>query len=277
MANNIFDFKRFGRYFASDFRSAVSNYWLSCTVLALSPAVAELLTGLFSLIFTGEWGSPVLAARIALAVCIGAVTLVTVPAKLYGHVTDRKSGPNFIELPVSVFEKSSSMILNAAVIVPLLTLLLFLAADGLLCLIDPGCGKALICSAGEILGTVFTQLGELPEELQGIRGILNPVSYVDDMIQLCLIFLLGAVFFKKNKIVKTIAAIIGISIVASGISSPIMMHQLSNLEGDVALEMLTTRWGWFFNNLALIDTISDTVVNLLLSLGIYFRIKTIKF
>ena len=40
MANNIFDFKRFGRYFASDFRSAVSNYWLSCTVLALSPAVA---------------------------------------------------------------------------------------------------------------------------------------------------------------------------------------------------------------------------------------------
>ena len=43
-----------------------------------------------------------------------------------------------------------------------------------------------------------------------------------------LVFLLGAMCFKKNKSAKTILCLIGVSMVVSTIASPIVLHQMGN-------------------------------------------------
>ena len=49
--NDIFNFQRFGKYFASDLRTCAANYGLSLLVLAiLTPIATELIAGGFNLI-----------------------------------------------------------------------------------------------------------------------------------------------------------------------------------------------------------------------------------
>ena len=48
--------------------------------------------------------------------------------------------------------------------------------------------------------------------------------------------------------------------------------QIADTTGEIT-ELFNS---WTFRNIALVDTINDTIVNLALMTGIYFRIKTIK-
>jgi len=278
MTKDIISIKRFGRYFASDFRSGISQYWISGLIVAGMPILMELLVGIFSLIFTGQWASSPVTTRLTLGGIMMAVAMLTIPAKLYGHITDKKNGTSFIQLPVSTLEKSSSMILNAAVLFPAIVAILYCAVDALICLVDPGCGKALIACASEGLNLFRDRImSNIPVELEGVMNVMNPALYIDDAIQISLVFLLGAVCFKKNKIAKTIAILIGLSIASSAITSPIMVHVMANLSESDAITFIMNRFGWIINHMALIDTVSDTIINLALAAGIYYRVKTIKF
>jgi hypothetical protein len=103
--------------------------------------------------------------------------------------------------------------------------------------------------------------------------------YIDEIFGVTLPFLLGAIFFKNGKTVKTILALFAISTVSSVIMAPVVeswSHELLaniNDDPDVILSMFNNG---LFKNLVLLDTISDTVINTAMLVCIWLRIKTLK-
>ena len=90
---------------------------------------------------------------------------------------------------------------------------------------------------------------------------------------------LGAIFFKSGKTVKTFLALAVFSTAVSIITTPLMTSYIPGLIGGAASEEEAVRSmlnSGLFSNLVLIDTISDGIVYLALMTAIYFRIKTLK-
>ena len=145
-----------------------------------------------------------------------------------------------------------------------------------------GVGRALVDYAGQMKAykeaAMEAALGEIPENVaKFIKEITCPWLYVDDMIGTSLIFLLGAVFFKKGKTVKTFMAWTIFAIITSIVFTPLIepwSKELLNATtaGDFeAIFQLS-----IFRHAALIDTVNDTIVNIALFTAIWFRIKTLK-
>jgi len=281
MKNDILNMKRFGNYFAADFRNGISNFGLSALTCSLVGIAAFFLCGIFGIISGQGWVFFPAAGRLTIFVIMLVVCLIVGPVKLYGHLTEKKAGSFFLSIPASSFEKHASMIINSAIIFPLIICVLYCAVDGILCLVAPACGDSLIRMCVDGLSTFHEFVNNnIPEELSRVAAALNPVMYIDDVIQIALIFLLGAICFKKSKAAKTILVLIALSIISSSIMSPILFHGIGTIaitNDAEAIDFLTNKVGWLFNNLVLIDWISDTVVNCALAAGIYFRVKTLKF
>ncbi|MGN0188731.1 MAG: hypothetical protein ACI395_04375 [Candidatus Cryptobacteroides sp.] len=276
----IFDFRRFGKYFVADLKGCAANYGLSLLIISLSGVMTYLISGVLSLCVSGHWGS--LEGEFRFAVfCVAAIVLVvTMPVKCYGSITDRRGGSSYILLPASTFEKYLSMLLNCIVIIPGVFAAVFLSFDWLLTVIDP----ALERSTSEVFGKVFSlimagsdELAELtPKNLQ-----INPFSGIDDVITTIMVFLLGAICFKKSKTAKTILTLMGVGIAVSMVISPIAVHWFSShfqeftpevLNGAEAMELFTDT----FKTLEVVDTILDITILAGLLVATYLRLKTIK-
>lgn len=249
--------------------------------MAVMPIISYILIDLLAVVFGGTWCGVSYGARLAIFAITLLCLCISLPIKGYGRVTDKREGSNFTLLPVSTLEKTLSMILISCVAFPFMFILGYGILDLILCTIDPSCGKAL-CNPG-ILDIIWehinstTDMGIAPEEIRNaLSAILNPWLYIDDLIQAILVFLLGAVFFKKSKAAKTILACFVFSIALSMITTPVIYGVLGlNYAKDVTV--LFDKLPWVFNHLGLLDTISDTVENVALGALIYFRLKTIKY
>lgn len=290
MKNDVFNFKRFGRYFVTDLRAAISNYGISLLVLATMILSIDLFVGAFTYVTTatGYWQGIGIGVRGTLTVIFAVVALISAPAKLYGHLTDKKDGTAFLMLPASTLEKYVSMVLICAVVVPVIYLGLTSIVDALTCLVDPTCGSSLISTYGEFKEKFILEMqeaqAEVPINMNGILKMANPILYADDIIQWILFFLLGAIFFKKSKIAKTIGSVILLSMAVSLIFTPIFVLSTFGqiLTDDPA--MLTPEYvfengtilGWTMNHLALVDTIQDTICNVALLFLIWLRLKKMK-
>jgi hypothetical protein len=107
---------------------------------------------------------------------------------------------------------------------------------------------------------------------------------MDDMAQASLTFLLGALLFKSSKPAKTIGCMILISIVLSMITIPVvtngavekfkMAAELGMTPQEIIEEFPVL--SWMVKHATLVDTISDTIVNVALFLLIWLRVKRIK-
>ena len=92
-------------------------------------------------------------------------------------------------------------------------------------------------------------------------------------------FLLGAIFFKSGKTVKTFLALAVFSTALSIIATPVMMGYLSTLmaemgDGVEAANKIIN--SGIMKNLVWINIVSDTLTIAALLTGIWFRIKTLK-
>ena len=108
-----------------------------------------------------------------------------------------------------------------------------------------------------------------------MNQITSPWLYIDEIFGITLPFLMGAVFFRSGKTVKTFIALFAFSTAVSIISTPFMTQLAADMmngakNGDIIFD------NGIFMNLVLIDTISDAIVNIALMIGIWFRIKTLK-
>ena len=293
MKNDIFNFRRFGKYYATDFRTCWANYGLSLmTISLLTPLVLYVIVATINQIMHNTWDGPDIGLRVFAFAVAMICMVVTMPVKCYGKITEKQYGSFWLTLPASRLEKFISMILMTCIIVPVSGALLYLGLDALICAFDHTCGQNLFAGGTELLQrmgeakdvtlnlideSITIEDATLVQEL--VRQMNNPWMYIDEIFCFTLPFLLGAVFFRNGKTVKTFIALFAISTVTGMICSPIMtnwvMEMFNNLneDPDAILQMLNNK---LFKNLVLIDTITDTVTNLALMAGIWFRIKTLK-
>ena len=293
MKNDIFNFRRFGKYFATDLRTCRANYGLSMLTLSLlPPVVLYVIVATINQIMHNTWDGPDIGLRVFAFAVAMICMVVTMPVKCYGKITEKQYGSFWLTLPASRLEKFISMILMTCIIVPVSGALLYLGLDALICAFDHTCGQNLFAGGTELLQrmgeakdvtlnlideSITIEDATLVQEL--VRQMNNPWMYIDEIFCFTLPFLLGAVFFRNGKTVKTFIALFAISTVTGMICSPIMtnwvMEMFNNLneDPDAILQMLNNK---LFKNLVLIDTITDTVTNLALMAGIWFRIKTLK-
>ena len=293
MKNDIFNFRRFGKYFTTDFKTCWANYGLSLlTISLLSPLVLYVIIVTINQIMHNTWDGPDIGLRVFAFAVAMICMVVTMPVKCYGKITEKQYGSFWLTLPASRLEKFISMILMTCIIVPVSGALLYLGLDALICAVDHTCGQNLFAGGTELLQrmgeakdvtlnlideSITIEDATLAQEI--VRQMNNPWMYIDEIFCFTLPFLLGAVFFRNGKTVKTFIALFAISTVTGMICSPIMtnwvMEMFNNLneDPDAILQMFNNK---LFKNLVLIDTVTDTVTNLALMAGIWFRIKTLK-
>ncbi len=290
MKKDIFNFNRFGKYFLSDIKTCIANYGLSLITLStLSFLVLYVFNVGLNLILGNGWDGPDAGFRFFVFGVVMFCIVVTMPVKCYGKLTEKRYGSQWLMIPASRLEKFASMIILSCIVAPVVGLLLYLGLDALFCAVDPTCGDSLIRWAFDIenrINEFFVAEGivsepEFPALMNFLGQLKSPWLYIDDGIQMLLPFLLGALFFKSGKTVKTFLSIAAVSTLVSVISAPIMvdwtrtMMEL-NVDGNNILYADALFGSWFFRNIALVDTISDTVCNVALLTAIYFRIKTLK-
>lgn len=271
--NDIFDFRRFGKYFASDIRTCAANYGLSLlTIALLTPIANEVFTAIFKILFTRTWSGPEIAGRLTIFAIAMFCLIVTMPVKCYGKITDKQYGSFWLTLPASRLEKILSMLILCCVVIPTIGFGLYLGMDALLCAIDHTCGQSLVAGAVDLIRT----LGDFEEPLVG--QFLSPWLYIDEVLCMTLPFLLGALCFKTGKTVKTFLALAAFSTAISMIGSPLMLSFMGdwmNMANEEEAARMLFESG-FFKNLIWIDIISDTIFNGGLIAAIWFRIKTLK-
>ncbi len=293
MKNDNFNFRRFGKYFSTDIRTCWSNYGLSLlTISILSPVFFYILITTFHLILNSSWDGPDMGLRFFVFCIALACLVITMPVKCYGKITEKQYGTFWLTLPASRLEKFISMFLMTCIIFPIAGIATYLAVDALICAFDHTCGNNLIAGGMELIrnmGDIKELTMNLVDEsvtiedatlIQEIVSQMNsPLLYIDEIFGITLPFLLGAIFFKNGKTVKTILVLFALSTVFSISITPIMENWASEVmtglnDGTAVIRKLVDNG--LFKNLALIDTISDTVLNLALMTGIWFRIKTLK-
>ena len=276
MNTDIFDFKRFGKYLLADFKSCISKYGTNMIILSFCGIAVWLVAKLFILLFTKSWtGGDVLMTvlRTLLWFTVLFVTMLTVPSKCYGHLTDRSAGSKFLMLPASTLEKTASMIINCIVIFACV-LLMFCCTDAIICFIDPNCGKNLFQRQGLVY--LLTE-GMKELELEGFSPKGLNFAFVAEFIEELLIFLLGALIFKKNKVAKTLGVLLLISLAFSMMMTPLIISTINaDLNDAEVLTRIKDRADWFYNNTNTIKNVWTSIVNLGLMVAVYFRVKTIK-
>ncbi len=287
--NDIFNFRRFGKYFASDFRGCTANFGLSLITIVLLTYIGTYFGHVIcGLIFTHEWITPQIGIRTVMFFIIMFCIVITAPVKCYGKLTEKQYGSFWISIPASGAEKFISMILLTCIIIPAIGAGMYLATDALFCAIDPRCGDNVTVAMNEWIKIMFDpDSGKLEEgarvfTMNGATLFKSPWLFVDDIFGVILPFILGAIVFKSGKTVKTFLCLAALGTLTSTVALPLMMNFIESLNeitmsGNATpadLEALFDKS--IFRHMALYDTINDTVFNLAFLTAIYFRIKTLK-
>lgn len=263
--NNIFNFNRFGRYFSYELRNARNSYGMTMAVVGLLPAILlgifALLTLIFNIFDAGVDFTP--AARpVAIAAALIIVTFGS-PAAIYGSVTDRRAGTDYLLVPASTFEKWLSMILMMCIVVPAVLCVLLFACDSLLALLLP-----------DTYGWPLWQLvGFNPFNIVLDEEISVNLAYPVFLgtASSMLFMTLGAIFFKKSKIAKTILVGLLINVVLS----PVSIGVVASADTFRYLDDLSSPYdaARIFNTFMNVVLWGQIVI---LALAVYFRLRFIK-
>ena len=147
MKNDIFNFRRFGKYFTSDIRTCTANYCLSLLTMAvLTPIATYALISGFAYLMGGSWEGPGAPTRAFIFFMMAVCLVVTMPVKCYGKLTEKQYGSFWLTLPASRLEKFISMIIITCIIAPIVGFGIYLGIDAIICAIDPTCGEGLMAT-----------------------------------------------------------------------------------------------------------------------------------
>lgn len=263
--SNIFNFKRFYNYFVTDLRNAKNQWGLSFLICVLMPVMVFFITEAMSYLLDGEPIKDNNQARIVGFVGAYIATLLISPSKIYGNLTDKKSGSDFLLLPVSTFEKWLSMVLVSSIVIPLALAFALLAIDALM-------GTILLDYYGApIISSLSIPVVFGAEEIVEGVSVNFAMLYVVYCCCCILPFLLGAIVFKKSKAAKTILVLMGISIISTIVGLP-FIEELNDIEKFLA-DLTPSEVVTYINNYL---TIIYAIYFVVLSGLIFLRLKTIK-
>ena len=266
--NNTFSLDRFTKYLVFDLKNLWSRFGLGILVTGLFPVIYYLIIGIISSLTMHGWETVPVAGRALMFVIPMTAMCILYGYKTYGHLTERMAGSQWLLLPASRLEKFVSMMLITIVIVPFCFVAIYLLSDGLLNLVDPNYGGALIN---------FNVNSYFPEEFANIVYIPAGGLWIiwASMIETIMVFLLGALVFKKGKVGKTVLALIILGMVFSWISVGSGVYVFNN-----DIELMSEMGIDFVKNLEfrlnLMMWLSLALEGGGCALAIWFRLKTLK-
>lgn len=264
--NNIFDIKRFGNYFLYDLRRAKNNYGLSLLLLGLMPVIFFLFYQFFSLI-SGHGITELPDEMQFMAVFVATIAVIfSAGVKIYGFVTEKRAGSDFLMLPASTLEKWLSILLTVCIVVPVVLFGLTFLSDALMSTVFPNAYGDRIMVA-DFARDMFEALGE-----EGISINMPGLIFLNWCANI-LAFTLGAVCFKKAKVAKTLLFIFAFSMVLSLIL--VLFFGTSHIDTDW-LEM-------HFSDPQSIERFLNWTISITLTVlfggllgGLYYRLRTLK-
>ena len=263
--NNVFDFKRFGNYFLYDLRNAKNNYALSLLICGLLPIALFVFTQLISLIFQQETTELHVGAKYGQLFVAVIVVLLGAGTKLYGTLTEKRAGSNFLMLPASTFEKWLSMGLIVCIVVPVVLFALQLGSDALMSFLFPN-------TYGERL-LALVPLQEMKDSMseEGIHINFEGALFLN-WCESILVFTLGAICFKKSKVAKTLLCLFAFGFLLSTLLLLIFGHGNFSFDSFTFFEDPTSAARTINWTVSILYTL---VIGGLLA-GIYYRLRTLK-
>lgn len=262
---DIFDFKRFGNYFLYDLRNAWNNYGPTFLLTIGTPVLFYFIKLITHLLFlNGFDGFDVRELQWTALLTSVAISILFFPAKCFGQITDRKGGSEWLMIPASGLEKTLSMAVLSCVVLPVAFFAGFLAVDWIMSVVAPNYNYSLISLLGDI------QLNE--EVFNGFKINFAGISYLSWVTNM-LIFLLGAICFKKSKIAKTILAIFAGCIVLSILACVATGQTAINIDLDTLADLDAERVA---RKIDLFINVLDSSFIVIMLAAIFARVKTIK-
>ena len=274
--NNFFDIKRFGNYFLYDLRRAKNNYGLSLLLLGLIPVilfVAYVLLSLIGILFNGHadgigmMSDGMKFAGVFTTLC---VVLLGAGAKIYGFVTEKRAGSDFLMLPASTFEKWLSMVLVVCVVLPVVLFALQFVSDSLLALIFPNTYGSSVASFIDQDFIKGISAGLMDEE--GLYINFPAIAFLN-WCENVLAFTLGAVCFKRGKVGKTILCLFGLGVLFSTLM--VLLVGNTNIDTDQFVALFDSPDKAFSAANWILNLIYIIVIGGLLG-GLYYRLRTLK-
>lgn len=262
--NNTSAFNNFGRYFSYDLRRA----WYACGLSALCVGLLPVTGYIFGLLFTvtGILGFFPTNTVTTTLLPIASILYITVfPAKLYGEVTNRRAGSNFLMLPASTGVKFASLLIMLLIVLPFAVTALFCISDLLLSII-PSYGQSLVSRIGSHEISIWLRSTDFENSCyMGLWAAAGIEQFFDSV----LFFALGAIIFKRKKAGKTILSLIGIMSVVALIFILITTKVFTIEDIDVDKEMF--EW-----SLAILCNVVNIAVGVLLGYFIHRRLRKIE-
>lgn len=261
--NNVFNFKRFCKYFKYDLISAGNNYGVNLIVLGLSPVILYVLLVLFGLVFPGVVNADNVALHATLMFFTVFALQLTYPVRVYGGLTDRRQGSSWLMIPASALEKWLSIILVTCLVLPVVFYTVFLGSDQILSWIFPeSYGQSWIAGICHVRG----KMADAGVSLNAGFVFVLLGSWLFNF----LFFVIGAMVFRKAKAAKTLLVVFVLSAVLS-----IFLQKI----GFVNDGLLMTDFGpgpeairYFSVRISAYVAILDVLV----AAGLWFRIKTLR-
>jgi len=275
MINETFSSKRFWNYFQYDLKQLWNNNGKAAVLLGFISVLCYLLWVAGSLVFTGTWNAPGLAARLFFFL-FGGIFLVFYQTRTYGYLTQKQAGASWLMIPASSLEKFLSMVLLSVVLVPLAYVCSYMILDAVIALLDPTAGDAILSKLGTISGEISNALSAASEEGFQFNLSVLAVPVFLQLIADMLYFLLCGISFKKWKIVGGIAVLMGISMVITPIFSSFAIHTWAPMLSQYGTGDDPTLLMNFLNSVLNWGTVLDALMVLGLAAGVFYRIRTLK-
>ena len=274
--SETFNFSRFWTYFKYDLKQMWRNHSKAAILIGGASALFYVLWVMCSLVFTQQWTSPVLIARVSVLMLAFAI-LEFYQVRTYGHLTEKKAGSSWLMIPASKGEKFVSMLLITILVIPILFFAVYFILDGILALVDPTYGEALFTGALDGYKGIIAALNEAGNE-SPIDLSLSSLAFPTVIGTFCnfLYFLLCGICFKKNKLVSAIAILFGLSLglslitglVIPWIAGSVNWQFMANVDEEQALQWLVG----FMN----VMVVLECIVTVGLGWGVWRRIKTLQ-
>jgi len=198
----------FGRYFSYDLRRTWYSCGFSALCVGILPLIGYFVAFLFHIAGLPNSMPSVEITKVFVPICI-CIYVLMFPAKLYGDITDRRAGANYLMLPASTGAKFASMLLILLLVIPISLFVLFCVSDLLLSLM-PGYGQGLTST---LFLEDFSELhrGQFFGKGMILSDNLIATTSLEQLFNFILFFTLGSLIFKKKKTGKTILSYIAIT------------------------------------------------------------------
>lgn len=261
--SNIFNINRFNKVLGYDLKNIIHNYGPAMIIMMLMPFIAVFFYVFIQLFSSEELEFPSSVARWIIFFITGVAMYMSYGSTTYGYLTDKRAGPDYILLPASTTEKFTSMFIISALIVPVVFMAGYLFIDWLTVKFGLADGAAILSSS----------LDEIIKE-EDVSFNFWPLVFFSFSTN-ALVYLLGAIFFNRRKIVLTILSVLAIQFIFS-IFLLIMSNSGIEFDNDW-LEHFVLKNSDYINIILNAIIYSFLVLEyIVLGVLIYLRVKTIK-